>query len=113
MGKWAVPNVVEQGGGQRVAGSLGGHPLPIRQIVVNGAETGEQPSHHVCRPERMGKSGVVRPGVGEAGEAKLPHATKSLQFAGFQQFLDDHLLGGLEADQTEDRITQYQGESSL
>jgi hypothetical protein len=101
-----VTNIVEEGGRDRVAGALAGHPLPERELAVDLAEPGEQESHHVSGPERVRETRVLRARERERGQPELADPPKPLDLARAQEARDDRRLVSLELDQPMDRVAE-------
>src|SRR3954469_9265757 len=62
MRERAVADVVEERGGERVAGAIARDLVPKRELAVDGAEAGEEQLHDERRAESVGEAGVLGPG---------------------------------------------------
>ncbi len=56
--------------------------------------------HHVCGPDSVRKTCVVRAGIGKGTEPELAHPSKPLHLFCFKKCFDDLFFFCLEADQT-------------
>jgi hypothetical protein len=95
---------VEEGGGDRVAASLGGGALPEGEGAVDLAEPREEQLHDVGRAHRVGEPRVFGPGKGERGEPELPDAPKTLHLSRPEETRDDGRLFRFERDESVDGI---------
>jgi hypothetical protein len=106
MREGPVADVVQQRGGQRVSGSLGGEPLPERQLVVQRAEPADQARHDEGGADGMRETGVVGARVCKRGETELANPPQTLQLAGFEQRWHDGFFVGFERNQAMDWVSQ-------
>jgi hypothetical protein len=76
------------------------------QIALHLAQACQQSTHDVGGAEGVRKSRVLGAGEREGSDAELTNAPQSLHLGRLEEPLDDAIFGGVESDESVDRVAE-------